>query len=69
MFKRIGQVEFSHHQVTLIESEAGWGSRVDEIIYFDTEQTAKAFVKEFNSYNTEAVAPDWYMVAEYKYIQ
>lgn len=49
--------------VTIIESERGWGQRVDEVKRFDTLADAEAFVKEFNSGNTELVAPDWYMVA------
>lgn len=55
----------SKHLVTLIESESGWGQRVDEIKRFDTEQEATDFVKEFNSKNTADTAPDWYMVAVY----
>ena len=49
--------------VTIIESERGWGQRVDEIKEFDTFETAKAFVDKFNSSNTESTVPDWYMVA------
>lgn len=48
----------------VIESERGWGSRVDETIEFDTPEERDAFVKEFNSHNTEEVTPDWYMRAE-----
>ena len=51
-----------------MEFERGWGSRVDEVIYFDTEQNAKAYAKEFNSLNTQDTAPDWYMVAEYTFL-
>ena len=66
---RKGQVEFSRHKVTLLEFERGWGSRVDEVIYFDTEQNAKVYAKEFNSLNTQDTAPDWYMVAEYTFLK
>lgn len=51
-------------QVFLIESERGWGSKVDEILYFDNDQLAKDYIKEFNSKNTANSAPDWYMRAE-----
>jgi hypothetical protein len=50
-------------KVNIIESERGWGQRVDEVKYFDTYEEALAFCKDFNKENTEAVAPDWYMYA------
>lgn len=52
------------YKVVLIESERGWGSKIDEIKYFDTPEEVGEFVKKFNSYNTQTVAPDWYMYAE-----
>jgi hypothetical protein len=57
-------------QVDIIESERGWGSKVDETIYFDNESEARAYVTEYNDkYNPplkpgEGV-PDWYMIAQY----
>jgi hypothetical protein len=51
-------------KVNVIESERGWGSKIDEVKEFDTADQAEAFIKEFNSHNTEAQAPDWYMRAE-----
>lgn len=50
--------------VNLIESERGWGSKVDSTSYFKTLEEAKKFVKKFNSKNNEPVVPDWYMYAE-----
>lgn len=50
-------------RVDLIESERGWGQKVDETKYFDNLPEAEAFVKEFNSKNTAKVVPDWYMYA------
>lgn len=52
------------YKVLIIESERGWGSKVDEVREFDDEQIALDFIKDFNSQNTEKVAPDWYMYAE-----
>lgn len=49
--------------VTIIESERGWGQRVDEVKEFDEFADAKAFADLFNSKNTELAVPDWYMVA------
>lgn len=48
----------------LIESERGWGSRVDEVREFDTEQERDEFIAKFNAQNNEETVPDWYMYAE-----
>lgn len=53
------------YRVDIIESERGWGQRVDETLYFDNEAEAREYCRQFNSRNTEAVAPDWYMRADY----
>jgi hypothetical protein len=50
-------------KVLIIESERGWGQKIDEVKYFNTRQEALDFCKEFNKDNTADVAPDWYMVA------
>ena len=50
--------------VHIIESERGWGSKVDEVKKFPSLEEAEAFVTEFNSHNTEETVPDWYMRAE-----
>ena len=53
------------HKVFIIESEAGWGQRVDEIMEFDTKEEAEKYVKDYNGrYNTADSAPSWYMRAE-----
>jgi len=51
-------------RVVVIESERGWGMRVDEIRRFPTREDAVAFVKDFNSGNPPGPAPDWYMQAQ-----
>lgn len=53
------------YKVQITEYERGWGSKVDEILYFDNEKEAKDFASEYNSRNTSSTAPDWYMQAEY----
>ena len=54
------------YRVDIMEYERGWGSRLDESIYFDTEEAAKKYAHDYNKkYNNAAVAPDWYMVAQY----
>ena len=54
------------YRVDIIESERGWGSKVDETLYFDSEDEARKYVSDYNTkYNTSKEVPDWYMVAEY----
>lgn len=53
-------------RVFIIESERGWGSKVDEVKEFDTPEEAAKFVKDYNDkYNPPrpGPAPDWYMIA------
>ena len=50
--------------VEIVESERGWGSKVDSVKYFDTYDSAAAYVKEFNAANVGDEVPDWYMVAQ-----
>jgi len=52
-------------RVDLIEYERGWGSKIDETIYFDNEAEAREYCKNFNAKNTAKEVPDWYMIAEY----
>ena len=53
------------YQVNIIESERGWGSKVDDTKFFATQIEAQQFVVNYNSKNTDTVVPDWYMYAEY----
>lgn len=50
-------------KVEIIESERGWGQKVEEVKFFDNQKDATAFVSEFNSTNIEDDVPDWYMYA------
>lgn len=50
-------------RVAIIESERGWGQRVDEVREFDTLKEAEDFIKDFNKDNNQATVPDWYMYA------
>jgi hypothetical protein len=49
--------------VFIIESERGWGQRVDEKKFFESLDEATKFVTEFNSANDKPTVPDWYMYA------
>lgn len=51
-------------KVNIIESERGWGQRLDEVEEFDTYEEAVERLMEFNSKNTDSIIPDWYMYAE-----
>lgn len=53
------------YRVDIMEFERGWGSRVDEMLYFDNEAEALRYVTASNAVNTAPTVPDWYMVAEY----
>lgn len=57
-----------HWKVQIIESERGWGSKVDDELYFTEENEARLYVKWYNDkYNPPGPAPDWYMIAEGPY--
>lgn len=53
------------YEVCTIESERGWGQK-REYHLFDTVEEAIKYRDHINSFNEppEAIAPDWYMVAE-----
>ena len=57
------------HKVYLEEFESGWGSRIDETLYFRTHADAEAYCNEFNAHNDEPEVPDWYMIATYVGVQ
>lgn len=51
-------------KVNIIESERGWGSKIEDVKEFKTLEEAKAFIADFNSQNNLPYVPDWYMYAE-----
>lgn len=53
-------------RVYIIESERGWGQKIDEVKDFNTRQEARKFVEDYNrKYNPPGPTPDWYMLAQY----
>jgi hypothetical protein len=51
----------------MIESERGWGQKIDEVLYFDNEQEAKEYARDYNlKYNNLDYVPEWYIRAEYR---
>jgi len=53
------------HRVVIIESERGWGSKVDEVKFFTDSQSAIDFCYQYNKDLPKDV-PEWYMVARYQ---
>jgi hypothetical protein len=53
--------------VPIMEYEKGWGSKVDDRIYFRDGDKAHEFKNTFNSRNTEKSVPDIYWVANDPY--
>lgn len=51
-------------KVPVVESEAGWGRKIDDWMIVLSMEDAKAFEKEFNARNTASSAPEWYMQVE-----
>ena len=52
-------------KVIIIESERGWGAKVDEEIEFDTLEEARKYAKDYNDkWNPPGPVPDWYMYAK-----
>jgi hypothetical protein len=58
------QQNISRWRVNIIESERGWGQRVDETKLFDSREQADSFVAQFNARNNRSTVPGWYMYAE-----
>ncbi len=55
------------HIVHIIESEIGWGSKIDDTLEFDTYEIARKYCVDYNvKHNTpdgSNITPDWYMYA------
>lgn len=51
-------------RVDIIESERGWGQKIDEQKFFDDANEAYQFVEKFNAKNNLDYVPDWYMYAQ-----
>lgn len=52
-------------KVNIIESEAGWGSKIDETLEFPDRASAEKYVKDYNNKHNpiKNQTPDWYMYA------
>lgn len=51
-------------RVLIIESERGWGQKIDEVKEFPTREEALTFCTDFNKPNNQDTVPDWYMYAK-----
>ena len=55
------------YRVDMIESERGWGQKLDEVLYFDNEAEARQYAIDYNTkHNNLDYVPDWYIRAEYR---
>jgi hypothetical protein len=52
------------YRIPVIESEKGWGRKIDDYMVCLTSEDCLEYKKDFNSENTDDVTPDWYMVVE-----
>lgn len=59
----MGEIKGEVVVVEIIESERGWGQKVDEVKKFDNLKEARAFVRKYNAKNNLPYTPDWYMYA------
>jgi len=50
-------------EVLIVESELGWGQRIEEVKEFTTKAKAEAFVKKYNARNTAKEVPECYTYA------
>jgi hypothetical protein len=50
-------------KVLIIESERGWGQKVEETLSFPTMEEAKKYCDEYNKDLNQSSVPDWYMKA------
>lgn len=58
------KTQYSAVKIAVIESEAGWGRKIEDWMVCLSVEDAKTFKKEFNSKNTQDSAPEWYMQVE-----
>jgi len=55
---------YGAYRVDIIESEAGWGQRIDDSVFFLDKTAAKEWADAYNKqFNPPGPAPDWYMYA------
>jgi hypothetical protein len=51
-------------KVYLVESEAGWGRRIDEEVEFMTREEAVRYTEEYNrAFNSGPIRSEWSMIA------
>lgn len=53
-------------KIPVVESEAGWGRKIDDYMVSLNHEDAEAYRLEFNAKNTETSTPSWYMQVEGK---
>lgn len=61
---KIPLTPMTFYKVEVIESERGWGQKVDDVQYFATKEQATKFQSQQNAQNNQMSAPDIYWRAE-----
>ncbi len=53
-------------KVYIIESERGWGQRIDDTLEFDSPEEAETYCRKYNRKHNPPRddTPDWYMYAK-----
>lgn len=50
--------------VDMLESELGWGQKIDDTYYFLSHEDACEYVRRYNKeFNSRDVTPSWYIMA------
>lgn len=59
----LNKMKYYGISVPVLESERGWGSKIDDHMVCLTIEDSKLFIEDFNKKNNEDIVPDWYMKA------
>ena len=55
------------YRVDIIESERGWGQKIEDQKFFDNYDEAATYIERYNADLPAGPAPDWYMMARGPY--
>jgi len=55
------------YRVDIIESERGWGQKIEDQKFFDNYDEAAKYIERYNADLPAGPAPDWYMMARGPY--
>lgn len=58
-------IDLQKHRVHIVVYERGWGSKVIDILHFDSEDEAKTHVNIVNARHNLVYVPNYYTYATY----